>query len=158
MNLTRGLYLWKLLVLSFWVCGGAVAGAIVPCYLQRQLQASDPPQAARLVGGVLFWFSTAQTVLGASLFGLLFWLEREGRRTLLITGALVAITVVNEYIVASWMRNVAEGTAAVLHTVYVGLFVLGVLLALGLFVAVALKGPPRSAPGADSLAGAGGGP
>lgn len=164
-----GLRLLKLLVLSFWIGGGLVAGVITPLSVRSYFDVSRPEEAEKaekVIRGILLWVSTSGIILGTVLFALLFFLERARRLTLISIGALVLLSVVNQYIVATWMQslpieNPPNPTRETLHSVYLALFFAGMAIALALFVVLALWGeaapraarPPASPPASPPAAG-----
>src|SRR5438093_10212174 len=141
---------FTLIVLAFWVGGGLLIGTVGPLYL-RTLEEARRAGAREFLDGLRFWLSTAELVCGAALFAVLFFADRQRKKTLVALGALVVLVVVNEYIVGNWMLRYQPGdpTYEGFHNAYQAIFFLVLAVAMALLVSSALEPlvcpPPRPA-------------
>jgi hypothetical protein len=130
------LRLLEMLVLAFWLGGGLMAIWIVPVSLRSYFQADQADQAEKVVRGVQSWFSNAEIIAGVLILILLFLFERSRKKSLYAWGTLVVLAIVNEYIVASWLKNTQATDPKHYHLrlTYLGLFAAAMAIALVLFM------------------------
>jgi hypothetical protein len=144
----KAVRLVKLLVLAFWVGGGAVAGLIVPF----SIFGKDPG----VVGVVLGWFSWCQLGLGALAVALMIAIDRARRVSMGVFLSLLILLGVDLFGLQSWMTAQGPGTNA--YRAYWIIFFGAWLVALIHFLATAASSaeyrplPVKSQPPEPELA------